>query len=119
MADHEHRDGAGLQRVERVGQPGDGLDVEVVRRLVEHQQVVVAEQQLGQRDAATLPAGEGGELGVEVDVGQQVLDDRAGAGVGGPDVVGLAVDDDRADGGAGRDVVGLDAGSRSTPARSA
>ena len=40
------------------GQPGDGLDVEVVGRLVEDDQVVAAEQQRGQRAAPALAAGQ-------------------------------------------------------------
>ena len=40
------------------GQPVDRLDVEVVGRLVEDDQVVVAEQQRGQRAATALAARE-------------------------------------------------------------
>ncbi len=58
VADHEHRDRAGLERVQVLGEPGDGLDVEVVGRLVEHQQVVVAEQQRDQGDPAAFAAAE-------------------------------------------------------------
>ena len=45
----------------------DGLDVEVVGGLVEHDQVVVAEQQRGQRAAAALAAGEPDDRAVERD----------------------------------------------------
>ena len=45
-------------------QPGDGLGVEVVGRLVEEQDVGVLEQQLAERDAALLAAGEGVDRGV-------------------------------------------------------
>ena len=75
------------------GQPGDRLDVEVVRRLVEHHQVVVAEQQRGQGAAPPLAAGEPGHGAVERNAGQQLLHHLAGAGRGGPLVVGHAAED--------------------------
>ena len=49
---------AGPAVAQALGQPVDRLDVEVVGRLVEHQQVVAAEQQLGQRRTAPLAAGQ-------------------------------------------------------------
>ena len=56
-------DGAGV-----LGQmplePGDALGVEVVRRLVEQQQVGLLEQHLAQRHAAPLAAGERRHVGV-------------------------------------------------------
>ena len=45
-------------RQQVLGQPADALDVEVVGRLVEHDQVEVADQRGGQRDAALLAAGQ-------------------------------------------------------------
>ena len=45
-------------------QPGDGLGVEVVGRLVEEQDLGGLEQQLAERDAALLAAGEGVDGGV-------------------------------------------------------
>ena len=45
-------------------QPGDALGVEVVRRLVEQQQVGLFEQHLAQRHAAPLAAGELRDVGV-------------------------------------------------------
>jgi hypothetical protein len=36
------------------GEPGDALDVEVVGRLVEDDQVLLGDQQLGERDTAAL-----------------------------------------------------------------
>ncbi len=45
-------------------EPGDGLGVEVVGRLVEQQQVGSAEQQPAERDAAPLATGELGDVGV-------------------------------------------------------
>ena len=53
MGDDEHRAAA---RGEVAREPVDALDVEVVRRLVEQQQLGVAEQRLGQRDPAPLAA---------------------------------------------------------------
>ena len=71
-----------------VGQPRDGLDVEVVGGLVEDHQVVVAEQQRGQRAAAPLPAREADDRPVQGDTGEQLLDDLAGAALRRPLVVG-------------------------------
>ncbi len=45
-------------------QPEDGLGVEVVGRLVEEQQVRLLQEQLAQRDAATLTTGEVGDRAV-------------------------------------------------------
>ena len=50
-------DGA-LVRLEEALEPGDGLGVEVVRRLVEEQQVGRGEEQPAERDPAPLAAGE-------------------------------------------------------------
>ena len=102
-----------------LGQPADRLDVEVVGRLVEDQQVVIAEHQGDQRHPAALAAAEGGDLAFQVDLGQQVLHDRPGRGIGGPDVVGVAADDDVADGRGRGEVVGLVRDSRRTRARCA
>ncbi len=62
----------------------------MVGGLVEHQHVVPGQQHLGQRDPAPLTTGQVGHVGVEVDPGQQMLDDGAGVGFGRPDVVGPA-----------------------------
>ena len=56
-------DGA-LVLLEVALEPADGLGVEVVRRLVEQQQVGRAQQQPAERDAAALAAGELGYVGV-------------------------------------------------------
>ena len=85
VGDHHQRGGT---TGEVLGQPGHRLDVEVVGRLVEHDQVVVAEQQPGQRAATPLAAGEPVDDPVEGDPGEQHLDDLAGGRVGGPLVVG-------------------------------
>ena len=45
-------------RQQVLGEPADALDVEVVGRLVEHDQVGVADQRRGQRDAPLLAAGQ-------------------------------------------------------------
>ena len=90
-----------------LGQPADGLDVEMVGRLVEDQQVVTAEHQGDQGHPAALAAAERGDLTFQVDLGQQVLDDRPGRGICGPHVVGPAADDDVADGRGRGEIVGL------------
>ena len=50
--------------LEEALQPVDRLRVEVVGRLVEQEQVGVAEQEPGERDAALLAAGQGRDIGV-------------------------------------------------------
>ena len=62
VGDDEHRAAA---RGEVVREPVDALDVEVVGRLVEQQQLGVAEQRLGERDPAPLAAGQRRDRGVE------------------------------------------------------
>jgi hypothetical protein len=72
---------------EVVGQPRDRLHVEVVGRLVEDDQVVLAQQERGERAATTLTTGKAGDGPVERHPGQQHLDHLTGAGVRGPLVV--------------------------------
>ena len=84
VGDHHQR---ARQADEVGGEPGDRLDVEVVGRLVEDDQVVAREQQRRQRAAAALATGEPDDRAVEGDAGEQLLDDLAGRGVGGPLVV--------------------------------
>ena len=76
------------------GQPADHLDVEVVRRLVEHQDVMTGDQDRGQRHPSPLAAGQPADLAVELDSGQQMCHDVARIGFGGPDVIGPTADDD-------------------------
>jgi hypothetical protein len=87
------------------GEPVDALDVEVVGRLVEQQQLGVAEQRLGERDAPPLAAGQRADRRVEaareaahLDAAEQALQDGAKARVGGPLVVGAALYELLADG---------------------
>ena len=91
-------DQGGRQLGHVLRQPRDRLDVEVVGRLVEHDQVVVTEQQRRERAAPALAAGEPGDGPVERDAGEQHLDDLAGARVRGPLVVGEPVEHGLADG---------------------
>ena len=58
------RDDRALVLLEVLLEPGHRLGVEVVRRLVEQQQVGRGEQQAAERDAAALTAGELGDVGV-------------------------------------------------------
>ena len=58
------RDDGARVLLEEALQPVDRLGVEVVGRLVEQQQVGVAEEQPGERDAALLAAGQGRDVGV-------------------------------------------------------
>ena len=82
------------------GQPVDALDVEVVGRLVEHQQVVVDDQRAGQRDPAPLAAGERADPAVEHRVEVRPARRRArpaprAPGVRGPLVRRAVADDQR------------------------
>ena len=83
-------DGAGVL-VEEALEPFDRLGVEVVRRLVEQQQVGVLEQQPGERHATLLAAGQGRDVGVVGRAAQGVHRDVDVAldvpGVGGVDLV--------------------------------
>ena len=56
-------DGAGVFR-QMLLQPGDGLGVEMVGRLVQQKQVRLLEQQLAECDPATLTTGELGDVGI-------------------------------------------------------
>ena len=56
VADHQHGDTALLQFAQVLGQPVHRLHVEVVGRLIEHQQVVAAGQQSGQGGPPPLAA---------------------------------------------------------------
>ena len=58
------RDDGARVLLEEALEPLDRLGVEVVRRLVEEQQVRVLEEQPAQRDAPLLAAGEGRDVGV-------------------------------------------------------
>ena len=55
-----NNDGAAVVAGEEPLEPADGVDVEVIRRLVQQQQRTVLEQELRERGAALLPAGQGG-----------------------------------------------------------
>ena len=88
-------------------QPGDAVDVEVVRRLIEDEQVPVADQQGGQGHPASLSAGEAGDRGIPVEIGDESGDDVACLGIGRPFVVGHVTDDGEADARLGVEVVAL------------
>ena len=80
------------------GQPGDALDVEVVRRLVEQDDVVLADQQRGQRHPAPLPAGQPLQRRVEApDAGRVDAAEQPGHHVPDPRVGGPLVRGGRAD----------------------
>ena len=100
MGDDQHRAAA---RGQVAGQPGDRLDVEVVGRLVEQQQVGMVEQRVRERDPAPLAAGETADRGVEP-VGEAAEARRRRAGrrgpprkiaVAGPLVLGAVADQQR------------------------
>ena len=67
VRDEDH---AGVERLQLALQPFEARDVEVVRRLVEQDQVGVAAERARQRGARQLAARERGERPVEVDLGE-------------------------------------------------
>ncbi len=86
-------------RGEVAREPVDALDVEVVGRLVEQQQLGAVEQQLGERDPPALAAGERRDRRVEplrealdADAAEQPVEHGAKRAVAGPLVVGAAAD---------------------------
>jgi hypothetical protein len=80
------------------GQPGDALDVEVVRRLVEGDDIPVTDQQRRQLHSPPLPSAESVDGCVPADVGNQAVDHVADSRVGRPQVVGLISDQSPAHG---------------------
>jgi hypothetical protein len=72
-------------------------DVDVVRRLVEDEQIPIADEQGRQGHAAALTAGEAGDRCFPVEVGDEAGDDVASTRVGGPFVIGGIPDDRVAD----------------------
>ena len=89
------------------GEPRDALDVQVVRGLIEEEDVVVAGQQRGERDAAALSTGQPVDGLVKIEVAQEAGHDIADARDGGPLVVRGIAHDGGADRGAGREVIRL------------
>ncbi len=114
VGDDEQR-GPALPQVP--GQPGDALDVQVVRRLVEQDQQVARvrlDQRLGQRDAPPLAAGERADDRVEalretrrVEAAEQAGDHVADLRLPGPLVLLAAAEQLRADRGVGIEFVVL------------
>src|SRR5699024_8166939 len=74
------------------GQPGDTFDVQVVGRLIEHDDVVVFHQQSGQSRPAALTAGERSDRAVPVQSAEQAVHDVAFSRLGGQFVVGGVAD---------------------------
>ncbi len=70
-----------------LSQPGNCFDVEVVGGLIEHNQVMVAQQQFGQGTATTFTAGQPNDGTIKTHPGEQHFDNFAGARVGCPLVV--------------------------------
>ena len=101
------RDDGARVLLERPLEPGDGLGVEVVGRLIEEEEVGFGQQQPAQRDPSTLATRERGDVGVARRQSERVHRDLEGAievpGAGGVDL-GLQVallGDERVDVGIG------------------
>ena len=105
-----HDERAGVRRpagLHVAGEPGDALDVEVVGRLVEEDDVPVADEQRREADAAALTAREARDLRLPRDIRQQPADDVAHPRVARPHVLLDAADDGFGHGHAGVHHVGL------------
>ena len=93
--------------VEVGGQPLDPLDVQVVGRFVQHEDVELFGQEGGQGDTPPLTSAECSDGSVPVQSAGQAGHDVADAGVAGPFVFGALSDDGRADRGGLVEAVGL------------
>ena len=71
-----------------LGKPGDGVDVEVVGGLVEHENIPIADEQAGQIDATPLAAREFADGSVPGDIAEKGRDDLADGAIGSPRVFG-------------------------------
>ena len=90
-----------------LGQPGDALDVEVVGRLVQGDDVPFTDQQLGQLHPAPLAAAERGNRCIPIDVRYQPAHHIADARIARPLMLGLIADQRPADGMGGVEGIGL------------
>ena len=63
-----HQDDRGVEAHEMLLEPLERLDIEVVGRLVEQQQVGIARERPPERGTRQLPAREGHQCSVEIDV---------------------------------------------------
>ena len=90
MADHQQGPVPGRPAPQLVGEPVHRLDVQVVGRLVQHQQVMVGQQELGQPGPPRSPPLSRLTRASRSIPGQQVLDHGPGVGLRGPDMVAAA-----------------------------
>ena len=86
VRDEDHRR---VDRRQLALQPLETLHVEVVRRLVEQQQVGVTGERAGERGARQLAAGEGRELTVEVGIAEAEAAEHRGSAVAPPPAAGV------------------------------
>src|SRR5690606_25354160 len=84
---HQAAGALGPALVDVLGEPGDALDIQMVGRLVQYDDIPVLHQQSGQCHAAALSAGEGSDFRFPVQIGDQPGDDVADAGFAGPLVI--------------------------------
>jgi hypothetical protein len=83
----DHQQPAGVLRptvLQVADQPGDALDVEMVRRLIQSDHVPLTDQQSGQRDAATLPAAQLADPRLPRNIGDEPADHVTDRGIPGP-----------------------------------
>ncbi|CAB4852441.1 unannotated protein [freshwater metagenome] len=111
MGDSDER---ATTRSEMCGEPGHGLDVEMVGGFVEHEEVVVVDEKPRQRSTPSLTAGHRRNPGVET-LGvrrrryptEQTVQDISHPSVACPLVIGAMADDDLAQRHGGVEVVSL------------
>jgi hypothetical protein len=88
-------------------QPVNGLNIEMVRWLIQDQQVMIGEQQLDEPDSATLATTQRVDLCVKIDISQQMINDRSSFAIRSPNMVRRAADDETAYGRVIRNLVDL------------
>ena len=83
--------------LEMLGKPVNALYVQMVGRLVHHEDVVVTDEHAGQVDATTLTARKRADIGIPLEITHELGEDRADARVARPFVFGSIAHDRVAD----------------------
>src|SRR5512133_4206970 len=94
VADDQHGNISCPKIIQMPCQPVDRLHIEMIRRLIQDQHVMIGEQQLHERDSATLATAQGADSGVKIDIGEQMSDYRSPSRIGSPNMVRCAADNE-------------------------